>query len=256
MSMQPRVELASQTNLEAPTTTASPTMEGESSFSSSDKEDKHKKGVPTLFLRLQILYAGITAVLILIYFEKGATPWESYSNLQGLLANSSITTTLISCFMAVGNTDEETSEEREESGAVGAALCMLIFAPLFFTHILPGVVLFGWVGLVLLLLIFCVGNLYRMCVEYLLGVGESTPYQKFAVKLMMEFFFRIFFTFIIQTLTNYMSILYTYQPGHISPGMYIDVIVREWDLRSQTECFLSSQAEGSKLGFITLFSFL
>ena len=66
-----------------------------------EEEIEKPKHNSSLFLMFQCLTAAVTAIVALNSYDKGNTAWESYTNLQGLIANSCVTTTLASSFLGL-----------------------------------------------------------------------------------------------------------------------------------------------------------
>ena len=80
----------------------------------------------------------------------------------------------------------------------------------------------------------------------------SGPFAKYFIYISVEVCWRFGFIFTFQTLFNWGSLLYM-QGLSITPEAYIGVLVRDWQLRSQTQCFLSSAANSAH-GVVVLFS--
>jgi hypothetical protein len=87
---------------------------------------------------------------------------------------------------------------------------------------------------------------------FLVSKGVRVPFARYLMDLTIEVCWRFFFIFMFHTLFNWGSLLYM-QGLPITPEGYIGVLVRDWRLRSQTQCFLSSAANSAH-GVVVLFS--
>ena len=89
-------------------------------------------------------------------------------------------------------------------------------------------------------------------VAFLVSKGVRMPFAMYFRDLSVEVCWRFFFIFVFHTPFNWGSLLYM-KGLPITPEAYIGVLVRDWQLRSQTQCFLSSAANSAH-GVVVLFS--
>jgi hypothetical protein len=92
----------------------------------------------------------------------------------------------------------------------------------------------------------------RECQGLPLEQGVREPFAQYFMELSVEVCWRFFFIFIFHTLFNWGSLPYM-QGLPITPEAYFGVLVRDWQLRTQTQCFLS-RAANSAHGIVVLFS--
>jgi hypothetical protein len=94
----------------------------------------------------------------------------------------------------------------------------------------------------------------RHVTPLLAGFGLRAAFVDYIVVLLLELSWRCLFVFLFRVLFNWGSLLYL-QPPPLTPQAYISVLVQDWHLRSQSECFVHHAMQSSR-GSITLFSWL
>lgn len=149
-------------------------------------------------------------------------------------------------------------------GYVSFSLPLLV--PPFFTHILPGSVMYCWIVLPVIALargisvitglkqgqiqIQSQGTTRRVLDFVFLGAREAL--MLYHIELFVEVFLRFSFIFAFHVLFNWASLVYA-QGLPITPQGYIGVLVQDWHLRSQSQCFIAHAHESSR-GLVTFFS--
>ena len=142
---------------------------------------------------------------------------------------------------------------------------LLFVVPPLITHILPGI---GMYGLLLLApfgilklgrRMFCwtdekrSKNASRRPVRQPLKNGLETAFEH-TIYLLSRVFQRFVFIFVMQTLFNYMNVVYFPPPD--LPSQYFGVIEYEFNLRSQTACFLTRLSDTQVRSTLMLLSWL
>lgn len=121
---------------------------------------------------------------------------------------------------------------------------VLIFFPALFvlppivTHVIPGLFVFAWISLPVLLLAFLSYSCSREDFH-----RHLPSVVRYFLRLQYEVSSRFVAIFLLQVLYNYSAILYS-KSLPISSSDYIDVITFDYKIRTQSYCFFSSLWEG------------
>ncbi len=212
--------------------------------------------VSEAFLTFQVLSAVVTFALALSNVPKTpGTMWQQYSVLYGVVLNSGYLNTLISIGVKYAQaTDTNSIMPKAQKSRFSWYVVNLygIIIPSVFTHILPGLIAYFWV-LMILSFPLSMGFVFLKVFSessYCAGV-KGTHFMDFAY----EFMARLLFLFACQTLFNYMYILYSFDSSTLTPQQYIDVIVIEYKLRSQSVCLFYHFTDNISSG-LAFFSWL
>jgi ankyrin repeat protein len=139
------------------------------------------------------------------------------------------------------------------------AVQVVIMIPPFMTHILPGVLLYGWILLVALVLFQLAKFFLRTAVLPMFAFGKVSNMQeardlrivmRHVWHLLSKVLQRFVFIFLMQTLFNYSALYY-------DRDEYLKVVEHEFNLRSQSYCFFTKGIQETELsGTIMLLSWL
>ena len=244
---------------------------------------------PYLFLYLQVASAFASFVVAAVNVDRSLPAWDQYTNFYALVVNSGIPTAVFSMLkMALIDGREQMKFVLPEvpgifpEGHIQRRLSkywpwwlqpflifpIVVLVPPFCTHILP-MIIYGWILHPLYYLYLTatqgaschyvsftdasiVSRKTRPLKPFLKSMSVRKPFAQYFIDLCVELSWRIIFVFMFHTLFNYGSLLYQ-QSFPITPEAYIGVLVRDWHLRSQTQCFLS-RATNSADGIVILFS--
>lgn len=202
------------------------------------------------FLYFQFCTAVLSIAVACKNVDHSKSTWQQYNDFYGLLLNSSALTYIISLIPVLATAH---SEERMFSflGGTGSLMCLLCLYPPLITHILPGMFAYIWVEAGFIFSLFGVFFVLDMLLQYfsndtiqiLAAVDENENASEFSMKLsklLLEMGYRLVAIMICQTFYNYMYLLYNATNGStsgvISGHDYIQVIIEEYNLRSQTKC--------------------
>jgi hypothetical protein len=110
--------------------------------------------------------------------------------------------------------------------------------PPLLTHAIPGFWLYIW----LLLPMICIPlAIYSLLVEQLRVVKKESQFKSL---IFLDIFLRLYLLLWLQTFFNYMTLLYRYQA--LNGDNYLQVIVDEYHLRTQTYCAFDTFASDAK----------
>jgi hypothetical protein len=226
--------------------------------------------IPYLFLYLQLFSALVSLVIAAKSVDPSLPAWDQYTNFYALIVNSGIPTAVFS-MLKMATIDERKQMsfiwpplDNDIEGALGKywpwwLQPLLVFPPLillppFLTHILPMMLMYCWIALPAAFALFLgVVMFFRDIVKpFLVSKGFREQFAQYFVDLSFEVSLRFFFIFFFHTLFNWGSLLYI-QGLPITPQGYISVLVQDWHLRSQTQCFLKHAANSAD-GIVVLFS--
>ena len=214
-------------------------------------QDKHAS---LTFLYFQVFSSFISCVLAFFQIDKNQSRWIQYTNLYGLLLNSSLVTTSVSLLLKyyeISLEDKRGNSEERRKAWKWYLLSLLPLVPIVITHIIPGVIVYIWVALIVAAALGIVWGIWICCscckseIEFI-----NNSFSGF----MFEIIARLFFVFFFQTLFNYMAIFYSFQVP-ISSSQYIGVIVEEYNLRLETYCYFHRGISDVKSA-IVVFSWL
>ena len=207
-------------------------------------------------------------VVAAVNVDRSLPAWDQYTTFCALVVNSGIPTAVFSMLKMAGIDKREQMKfifpTEDTEGALSKywpwwltpflLFPALVLVPPFFTHILPMLLMYCWIAVpVALFLFYGVVLLWEQYGRaFLVSKGVREPFAEYFRDLSIEVCLRFGFIFMFHTLFNWGSLLYM-QSFPITPEAYIGVLVRDWQLRSQTQCFLSS-ATNSAHGVVLLFS--
>ena len=230
------------------------------------KTDPEYKGddfwlqTPYLFFYLQVASSVASFVVAAVSVDRSLPAWDQYTNFYVLCVNSGITTAFFSWFK-MGLIDNRYLQMEGEDGFQYNRFIhfiirfpALLLLPPFFTHVIPMMFVYCWIAVPVAFFLFIgVIDLWRQIAKpFLVSNGVREPFVEYFTLLSMEVSLRFLFVFMFHTLFNWASLLYM-QSFPITPEGYIGVLVRDWQLRTQTQCFVS-HATNSVRGVVVLFS--
>ena len=202
---------------------------------------------PYFFLYLQLASAVGSFIVAAIQIDVSQPAWDQYTNFYGLVVNSGIPTAAFS-LMKMSLIDERGKQLDKTKIRYFVLFPLWVLAPPFLTHIFPMMIMYFWILVPAVVLFVCSEKFAIPIVVK----DVRDPFANYIMALWQEIWLRFSFIFMFHTLFNWGSLLYT-QGLPITPEGYIGVLMRDWHLRSQTQCFLS-HAANSALGVVVLFS--
>jgi hypothetical protein len=134
--------------------------------------------------------------------------------------------------------------EQEEASRM--IFYFLLILPPVLTHVIPGIFVYCWVLLMvligLLLFTFIIMTIPPLSYKWIYSIhgdlSVDDPFMKgylrFSFQICFSFLGKIFFLYCLQTTFNYMGMFYNGEN-------YLEVISKEYSLRSQSECFLEDK---------------
>ena len=232
-------------------------------YKAANKTDKDYTGDdfwlqgPYLFLYLQLFSALVSLVIAAKSVDPSLPAWDQYTNFYARIVNSGIPTAAFS-FVNMAWIDGR-EKQMGELGWLGLFLYItsLTLLPPFLTHILPMMLMYCWIALPAAIGLF--GRVGRVALffdeivkSFLVSKGFRKPFANYFMDLSLEVSWRFLYIFMYHTLFNWGSLLYI-QGLPITPQGYISVLVQDWHLRSQTQCFLNHALDSAD-GIVVLFS--
>lgn len=216
------------------------------------------------FLVFQWASAWVSVVVAFQGIDRDLNTWNRYQDFYGFLVNSSVMNYLFSVlsYALVNLKGEEKSKPKSNNNEVSCDECVgtvigwillfpvAVLLPCFFTHIFPGYALYVWVyglyfaawGLLYFLVSIgfeCAGYDSRYLEGFL--QGEHGELGKQIGLVAWKVFARLFFLLFMQSGFNYSYLYYDALHG-VAAGKimthktYVNVVVEEFVLRSQTLC--------------------
>jgi hypothetical protein len=237
---------------------------------------------------------GLVSLVIIVFtwlqLDRSVSSWQQYENFYGLILNSAVLNSLISMssltsfIQYAGRKGFKllpgTKSTRNPYFILLAALYLpivLVVLPSLFTHMIPGMIVYVWVMMIVLLCtvygVFAVvqriEDLFGM--EYSFGILDEHYDEDFlravigdnmfspAGKLRYQFIwagFRLCFHFSFLSLFNYMHFFYLLSSsGGVPPNDYLGVITDDYALRTQTFCLYEHYKDDYR-NMIIFFSWL
>lgn len=224
---------------------------------------------PFLFYYMQIISAIISIIVAFVHIDTSLSLWNQYENLYAVIVNSGVPTACYShikmMFLDKREPQMYGGKSRDNHFFPGfpaavqflTTLPFLFMVPVVFSHVIPAFIMYGYMTL-LIGIPFCCG----MC--GLLGCfrvrGENNPLAIYFMMLFAEIMGRFLFVLVFQVFFGYsayaFSVSKTSKIGDtniMSPTAYIDAIIFDYTLRSQTICFIKNTALSAQ-GWVLLFS--
>jgi len=231
-----------------------------------------KKAASSSFLLFQVLAAIASCVSAYFSLQKSTsiTGFYRYQDYVGLLVNSCVVTTFVSCNVhsarlhyeqTVDNVyfDPQSVKRSKHVVLLGRLVCCMILIPVTVTHLIPACFMYCWFVALICLALYVSFRIINLGASFIISCLSAADAKKLAYSLqhgaISEFFTRLWFIFFFTTLTNYAALLYAL-PNPISGHAYLSVISTEYALRTETECFLSSKTTESVSGILVLFNWL
>lgn len=197
------------------------------------------------FLCVQSVLALCTIGVGLASIDPTRRSWNQYEDLYGFLTNSGAGTLLIGCCVKVAPrlllVDRSLSALlRSDAGPSLVLLPVLglVFLPMLCTHVFFGLAAYSWVILLISLILLAVGLSFHFLRYHARRMGfvlMSVHQDQVIFKHFLDVCLLVLFTWCLQTSMNYMTLIYAHRDV-VGFEAYFQVIVDEYDLRTQTYC--------------------
>jgi hypothetical protein len=230
---------------------------------------------PFIFFYLQLAYGFVSIIMACVTVSKlQLSSWDVYTALFGIISNSCVPMTFFQAFKLAKLEGREMQMELLENSALAPlGIFSLFMITPFFTHLLPMIILYVWVimfvfaalmalNIVLSLMVGATGivayitSLFRIKKE--VKAIEDTidnRVMEYLYTFYVELVLRFMVIFFVQTLFNYACAVYQF-PVPMSPQQYLWVIVRDYQLRTQTYCYFQKSFNSGAAGIVLFTSFI
>lgn len=223
------------------------------------RRDEYSAGLSFLWYQILVSYFGFVAACV----EEGnsaSTFWNTYQNIYGMYINTVALTPIISILFFLARFGVAMLSDRkikweldfpEEAEKVLKQMGFLSYLPLvppIYTHIIPGLFIFAWLP-ILLLLIFIAYCLVGYLLHYLFVKTFHLQLHKKLVITVVQLGFRICLMILFQSLYNYMYLFYG------PAGSYGEVMNLDLEYRTQTTCLFHDKMNSVK-DFFSLIIFM
>lgn len=219
---------------------------------------------PWLFMYFQLVSCIVsTSLSAYAAFGLGhSTGWQAYTNFYAVVLNSNLSSTLTSMlfFYFFDGRLSQLTRRVNPNGVATRIIFFLISVPIFIlipcylTHLIPGFFLYGWTFII-----------FTMIVP-ITFVGSALGLLKFfafcfirpkrtAIALTYDLAYRVLCLYMFQIMFNYASFFYDL-PYPITASDYTGVIVKDFQLRSQSKCFIDKMFQADMRVPLQFFSWV
>ena len=228
---------------------------------------------PFIFFYLQLAYGLVSIIMACVTVSKlQMSSWDVYTALFGIISNSCVPMTFFQLFkLSILEKREMQMKQLENSTFIFLGIFSLFMITPFFTHLLPMIILYVWVIIFVFAALMALSIVLYLMVDatgivaYITSLFQSKKkaiddtidnrVMEYLSTFYVELVLRFIVIFFVQTLFNYACAVYQF-PIPMSPQQYLWVIVRDYQLRTQTYCYFQKSFNSGAAGIVLFTSFI
>lgn len=227
----------------------------------------------TRYFRYQFVYTIVTFIYSLVSIKNSSHSWINYTDFYGFIMNANIPLAFISSSFAAVAFDNKLRKAIKTNVDTTAwwnlrvelitpmlhvsLATFLMMLPALLTHVLPGLILYIWIVIIVVIIgisfigflsLIYFGSMRAFTSEARKDIDrKSTVFLQFFLQIFLQILLTLFF----QSLYNYAALFYSSNSGE-----YLDVISREYHLRSQTFCYYQQKDLQDGRNFFVYFDWI